>query len=71
MFWFFFSVVLLLAGYFIYGKIVDTVFGPNPNRKTPAIEMADGVDYVAMSDKKFFWCNYLILPAWGLFLVLF
>ena len=48
------AVVLLLiaAGvfifaYFTYGKYLDKKLGIDPNRKTPAVEMADGVDYVA------------------------
>lgn len=50
------SVLLLILGYFVYGKIVENVFVPNPNRPTPAIAMADGVDYVE-------------LPPWRIFLI--
>ena len=52
MIWFFLCVGLLVAGYFIYGKFIEQIFGPKPERATPAITMADGVDYVPMSDKK-------------------
>lgn len=65
MLWFIFCVALLLAGYFIYGKIVDTIFGPQPDRKTPATEMADGVDYVAMSDKKIYLVQLLNIAGLG------
>ncbi len=50
------SVVLLILGYVVYGKFVERVFEPNPNRPTPAIAMADGVDYVE-------------LPPWRIFLI--
>mgnify|MGYP003189261627 CR=1 FL=1 len=36
----------LVAGYFIYGRFIEHVFGPD-DRKTPAITKADGVDYPA------------------------
>ena len=38
------SVLLLIAAYFVYGKIVERFLGVDPARKTPAYEMADGVD---------------------------
>ena len=48
--WMYFVLALagLLGGYFVYGSIVEKVFGPNPNRPTPACKMPDGVDYVEM-----------------------
>lgn len=33
--------------YFTYGKYLEKKLGVDPNRKTPAHEMADGIDYVA------------------------
>ena len=33
----------LIAGYFIYGRFIERVFGPD-DRKTPALTKADGVD---------------------------
>ncbi len=42
----------LLVGYFVYGKIVTKIFGADNNRPTPAVSMADGVDYVPMSPTK-------------------
>lgn len=49
------GLILLIAGGIIYGKYCEKVFGPD-DRKTPAIAMSDGVDYVPM--KK--WKNSLI-----------
>ena len=39
--------LLLIAGYFTYGKIVDKTFGPD-DRETPAVRINDGVDYVVL-----------------------
>lgn len=40
---FFLSLIILLVGYITYGRITEKIFGPD-NRKTPAIEIHDGVD---------------------------
>ena len=42
------SLVALIAGYFIYGAIVEKLFGIDETRKTPALTMTDGVDYVPL-----------------------
>ncbi len=54
--WFVIATIALIVGYFVYGKFVEKVFGPNPARKTPALDKSDGVDYVAM-------------PKWKLWLI--
>lgn len=46
------SIVLLIVGYFTYGKYVEKVFGQNEKRPTPAYVNGDGVDYVPMSTPK-------------------
>jgi carbon starvation protein CstA len=46
------AIVLLIIGYFTYGKFVENVFGIKEERATPAYVDADGVDYVPMSTKK-------------------
>ncbi|CAJ1770685.1 carbon starvation protein A [Aeromonas salmonicida] len=65
MIWFFLCVGLLVAGYFIYGKFIERIFGPKPERATPAITMADGVDYVPMSDKKVYLVQLLNIAGVG------
>ncbi|MEG0258630.1 MAG: carbon starvation protein A [Lysinibacillus sp.] len=45
-------IVLLIVGYFTYGKYVEKVFGEKDERPTPAYVNADGVDYVPMSTPK-------------------
>ena len=41
------SFVILILGYLVYRRIIERVFDPD-DRKTPAIELEDGVDYVPM-----------------------
>ena len=36
------SIVCLIVGYFVYGKVVEKVFGPDPSAKTPAYTKQDG-----------------------------
>lgn len=52
------ALAVLVGGYFVYGALVEKVFGIDPGRLTPAHSMADGVDYVPM-------------PAWKVFLIQF
>ena len=37
------SLVALVLGYFLYGRFVERVFGPD-DRLTPAVDHPDGVD---------------------------
>ena len=48
------SLLLLVLGYLVYGKVVERIFQPD-DRPTPAIANADGVDYIA-------------LPAWKVYM---
>ena len=41
------AIVLLVIGYLTYGSWLAKEWGVDPTRKTPAIEVNDGVDYVA------------------------
>ncbi|PWW17409.1 carbon starvation protein CstA [Cytobacillus oceanisediminis] len=43
------SIVLLLAGYSVYSKVVERIFGINDSNPTPAYTEKDGMDYVPMS----------------------
>lgn len=58
MYSFIISIVVLIVGYFIYGKISERIFGIDEKRETPALANPDGVDYVA-------------LPTWRVFLIQF
>ena len=59
------SILLLIAAYFIYGKFVARYFGVDPSRKTPAYEMADGVDYTPMPTWKVFVIQFLNIAGLG------
>lgn len=52
------SIAILIGGYFLYGCVAEKIFGTDSNRPTPAVTMADGVDFVPM-------------PAWRVFLIQF
>ncbi len=52
------ALVALIAGYFLYGALVDRIFGVDASRPTPAITKADGVDFMP-------------LPSWRIFLIQF
>lgn len=41
------AIALLVIGYIFYGNWLSKQWGIDPSRKTPAVEMEDGVDYVA------------------------
>ena len=41
------AIAILAVGYVVYGSWLAKQWGIDPSRKTPAIEMEDGVDYVA------------------------
>ena len=62
---FFIALALLIAGYFIYGKLVEKIFGIDKNRATPATTMADGVDYVPMKPWRIFLIQFLNIAGVG------
>jgi carbon starvation protein CstA len=59
------SLVALILGYFLYGKFVEKVFGPDSGRQTPAISKADGVDFVALPTWKVFMIQFLNIAGTG------
>lgn len=65
MLWFLFCVGLLLAGYFLYGSLIEKIFKINPQRPTPANAMSDGIDYVPMSRKKIWLIQLLNIAGTG------
>lgn len=59
------SLAVLVAGYFIYGAVVDKVFGVDPSRKTPAETMTDGIDFVKLPWYKIFLIQLLNIAGLG------
>ena len=58
------ALLLLIGGYFIYGRYINRIFGPD-NRKTPALTMADGVDYIPLPTWKIFMIQFLNIAGLG------
>jgi len=52
------SILVLIIGYFTYGKFIEKIFGLKPERETPAIRLRDDIDFVP-------------LPTWRVFLIQF
>ncbi|MFD3157495.1 carbon starvation protein A [Haloimpatiens sp. FM7330] len=59
------SIVLLIIGYFVYGKFVEKTFGADDNIKTPAVRLEDGVDYVPLPGWKIFLIQFLNIAGLG------
>lgn len=59
------AILLLVVGYFLYGKIVARYLDIDPSRKTPAYEMTDGVDYTPMPTWKVFVIQFLNIAGLG------
>ena len=62
---FFLSIIVLIAGYFVYGKIAEKHFGTDYSRSTPAYELEDGVDYKPMATWKVFVIQFLNIAGLG------
>ncbi|ADD67024.1 carbon starvation protein CstA [Denitrovibrio acetiphilus DSM 12809] len=62
---FFTSVALLVAGYFVYGAVVDRIFEPDETRPTPAVTHTDGVDFVEMKEWKIYLVQLLNIAGLG------
>ncbi len=59
------SILLLIAGYFVYGKFVARFLDVDPSRKTPAYELEDGVDFTPMPTWKVFVIQFLNIAGLG------
>ena len=58
------SFLVLLVGFFTYGKLVEKVFSPD-DRPTPANKINDGVDYVPLKTGKAFLVQLLNIAGTG------
>jgi carbon starvation protein CstA len=59
------ALAVLIGGYFIYGVVVEKIFGIDASRPTPAMTMADGIDYVPMPTWKVFLIQFLNIAGLG------
>ena len=58
------ALIALVLGYFLYGRFVERVFGPD-GRPTPAVAKADGVDFVVLPNWKVFMIQFLNIAGTG------
>ena len=58
------ALLVLIGGYVVYGAYVNRIFGPD-DRKTPALTMADGVDYIPLPTWKIFMIQFLNIAGLG------
>ena len=59
------ALIALVIGYMTYGKVVERIFGVDENVETPAVKLADGVDYIEMDWKKVFLIQFLNIAGLG------
>lgn len=59
------ALIILIAGYFTYGKFVAKVFGQDSEHPTPVTRHADGVDYVELPTWKIFLIQFLNIAGLG------
>lgn len=58
------SLILLISGYFVYGRFVEQTFGPD-NRPTPATTKSDGIDFMVLPRWKIFMIQFLNIAGTG------
>ena len=58
------SLVALVLGYLVYGAVMERVMRPD-DRETPAVRLADGVDYVVLPTWKVFMIQFLNIAGTG------
>jgi len=58
------SLIALIAGYFIYGRIVERIMAPT-DRPTPAVTKADGIDFMVLPRWKIFMIQFLNIAGTG------
>ena len=59
------GIIVLIVGYFTYGKLVDKTFGADESRETPANKINDGIDFVPMSWPRVFLIQLLNIAGLG------
>lgn len=59
------ALAVLIGGYFIYGLLVEKIFGIEPDRPMPAYTRSDGVDYIPMPTWRVFLIQFLNIAGLG------
>lgn len=59
------AIAVLIGGYFIYGMVIERVFGIDPKRPTPAYTRTDGIDYMPLSPWRVFLIQFLNIAGLG------
>lgn len=59
------ALLALLAGYFLYGSVVERVFAPDATRQTPCYTHNDGADYIPMPTWKVYTVQFLNIAGTG------
>lgn len=59
------ALIILILGYFIYGRYISRMFGIDEKRATPAVTKNDGVDYIEMPTWKIFMIQFLNIAGLG------
>ncbi len=59
------AIIILILGFIFYGRFVERFFGADDSRPTPAIEMADGVDFTPLPTWKVFTIQFLNIAGLG------
>lgn len=59
------SLILLILGYILYGRLLSKVIKVDPEKSTPAYTLQDGVDYVPMPTWKLYTIQFLNIAGTG------
>lgn len=65
MYSFIISLVALILGYVLYGRVAEKAFGPDKARQTPCYAKEDGVDYMPLPSWKVFLIQFLNIAGTG------
>lgn len=59
------ALAVLIGGYFVYGALMEKVFGVDPKRTMPAYDKRDDVDFLPMPTWKVFLIQFLNIAGLG------
>ncbi|MCF0194279.1 MAG: carbon starvation protein A [Bacteroidaceae bacterium] len=59
------SIFLLIVGYFVYGKIVERIFGVDTDRQTPCYSKRDDVDFMPIATWRVYLIEFLNIAGTG------